>query len=149
MNTYQLISENTAYNKFGTAKEIWEHVRTLGYEGDTTLVDGFPLPSGKGFSIENSHFKRSTSLRVSHAVWAKVDGLLQDLNDPKLKTRVDVILRAIDLLEDVQRFGKVYATTPDGTQAFKSLREVIGMYAYFDNFDFQPTISQNKENLPE
>ena len=148
MNTYQLISEDDRYHKFGTAKEIFEHIEASGYKGATMNVDGYPLPMGEGFVIERSHIKRATSLRFSHEVWDKVDKMLAHLRgDPTVKTRIDVILRGIRLLELVHRFGPVHATTPGGIRDFKDIEEVIGQFAYFEDNDFQPLISQNEEKL--
>jgi hypothetical protein len=150
MKLFQLYSsKNPEYNKFGTAKEIWEHVQALGYSGKTQLCEGYPLPASGDFKIEESYIKRTSSVRASHHMWARIDTFVEDDNYPDLSNRVQVIEAGIQALEIVRAYGKIFATTEQGVQEFDNILECIGMLPLFEDQQFEPVISREKNLLLE
>lgn len=148
MNLYQLVNnKDPRFNKFGSAQEIWQHVQELGYDGKTRIVDGYPLPDQPDFLIEDSYIKRASSFRLSHQLWNDMDKLIADPGLPEVTNRVEAIEYALKVLLNVQEFGSVYATTPQGVQYFSNISECISMSPFFDFHKHQPVISRDKTLL--
>ncbi|MEL7531344.1 MAG: hypothetical protein AAFN10_08560 [Bacteroidota bacterium] len=148
MNLYQLYSSNfPAYNKFGTPKEIHAHVQALGYEGETKLVDGYPLPSGKDFKVEESYIKRTSSVRASHSLWARIDEFVGDEGQPDLNNRIQVLEKGIKALEAIKAFGKIYASTQNGVEEFKDILACIARLPLYEDMGVEPVISREKAKL--
>ncbi|MEM6342963.1 MAG: hypothetical protein AAF927_03750 [Bacteroidota bacterium] len=150
MELYQLYSSlSPEYNKFGSAKEIWQHVQAIGYDGPTKLVDGYPLPAGEDFKVEGAYIKRTSSLRITHALWAKIDQFVNSESHPEYSNRIQVIEAGIMALEAAQAFGKIYATTNQGVEEFEDVIACIARLPLFEDLGVDPVMARKEELLPK
>ena len=131
--------------KYGTAKEIWQYAKEISYKGDTSVVDGYPLPKGEDVSLEKSHEKKTGAVRITHKSWFQIEEAMKDKT--KFKTQASVIEHGLKALKIAEAFGPVFATTPEGIKEFPSLIELMILKPYFDAVGFVPVISQEKGTL--
>ena len=131
--------------KYGTAKEIWEYSKEISFIGDTSVVDGYPLPSGKEVSLDKAHEKKTGAVRITHKSWYHIEKAIKDKDN--FKTQASVIEHGLKALKIAEAFGPVYATTPEGIKEFPSLIELMILKPYFDAVGFVPIISQEKKSI--
>ncbi len=131
--------------KYGTAKGIWEYSKEIGFEGETSVVDGYPLPSGVEVSLDKALDKKTGAVRISHKSWYQIEEAMKDKD--KFKTQASVIEYGLKALKIAEAFGAVYASTPEGIKEFPSLIELMMLKPYFDAVGFVPVISQEKKSL--
>lgn len=146
MSTYLLKSKSQAnLNKYGTAKEIWQHTTEQGYSGETQVVDGYPLPDGEDISLAKGSVKKAGALRMQIEYWQLIDEFKG--GKARLKSQADVVGYGLQALQIARDFGPVYATTPEGIKKFDSVIEFMILKPYFETVGFVPVICADEGKL--
>lgn len=146
MITYILKTKTTPeLNCYGTAEEIWKHTSSLGYEGPTKALDGFPVPSGDGIRIEKAESRKAGTVRLRNRYWHQIESIQK--SDDNLSSQGAVIEYGVRALKASRDFGKIYATTPEGIKEFKSVLELMMLSPYFDAVGFNPVIGRDIKEI--
>lgn len=132
MKKYQLFSKSKPkLNKYGSAREIWEHAKKAGYSGKTVIKDGYELPIGGDIILESDYIKKPNSLRMSHRLWHLLDQITEE--NETLSSRVDAISHLFETYMGIQAIGPVSIKTAEGEREFPSLLDVIQRRQFFED----------------
>lgn len=132
MKKYQLLSKSRPdLNKYGTARQIWEHCKEVGYTGKTILKDGYELPIGGDIVLEGDYVKKPNSLRMSHRLWHLLDEIT--LKDETISNRVEAISHLFEVYMGIQEIGPATIKTAEEEKEFPSLLDVIRRRQFFED----------------
>lgn len=150
MKKYQLISKSRPeLTKYGSAREIYEHAKKLGYKGKVVIKDGYELPIGGDIVLEGDYVKKPNSLRMSHRLWHLLDQITE--KDETISNRVEAIGHLFEVYMGIQDIGPALIKTAEGEREFASLLDIVRRRQFFEDQGLESiTVSFKKqEKAPE